>query len=152
MIRPGCLFCFPAVACVNVKMTTGKPNFIVVDDNKVDCFIAENIIKNSGKSGNCLVFYQAANALEYIKNLRVQTVRTIVFVDIQMPVMNGFEFVEAFERLPCEIKSLYYLYLLSSSIHEHDITRAGSYLSVRKFISKPLTIDIISDLINDLAK
>ena len=129
-------------------MSTGRPKFIVIDDNKVDCFIAEKIIKSSGDC-ECLVFYQAAKALEYIKSLPALPVITLILVDIQMPVMNGFEFVEAFEYLPAEARKSFHIYILSSSINENDIFRVKSFTSVKKFLSKPLTNSIIKDVLKD---
>lgn len=122
---------------------SNKLNFIVIDDSKLDCFIAEKIIKNTGRSEVCNVFQQATEALAYIKGATSNNLKTIVFVDIQMPVMNGFEFVEAFEGLPESQKELYNIYMLSSSINENDIAKVKGYSSVKHFLNKPLTNDTI---------
>lgn len=114
-------------------------NFIVVDDSKLDCFIAEKIIKNTGRSETVNTFQQATDALIYIKTLAPTNTPSIVFVDIQMPVMNGFEFVEAFEALPENIRQGYSIYMLSSSINENDIAKVKGYKSVKQFLNKPLT-------------
>lgn len=114
-------------------------NFIVVDDSKLDCFIAEKIIKNTGRSETVNTFQQATDALIYIKTLAPTNTPSIVFVDIQMPVMNGFEFVEAFEALPENIRQGYSIYMLSSSINENDIAKVKGYESVKQFLNKPLT-------------
>lgn len=119
---------------------TDKLNFIVIDDSKLDCFIAEKIIRNSGKTENVKTFLQAREALEYIAHTQPEeSVQTIILVDIQMPVMNGFEFVEAFEELPNEIRRHYTLYVISSSINDNDLNRVQNYASVKQFINKPLT-------------
>lgn len=120
-------------------MTQEKLHFIVVDDSKLDCFIAEKIIQNSGRCEKVNTFQQATDALEHIKNLPLPQTKTIIFVDIQMPVMNGFEFVEAFETLSAEIREPYSIYMLSSSINENDIARVRGYTSVKQFLNKPLT-------------
>jgi hypothetical protein len=57
-----------------------------------------------------------------------------------MPLMNGFEFVEAFEVLPGEIQDGYIIFMLSSSINENDINRISNYKSVKQIINKPLSI------------
>jgi CheY-like chemotaxis protein len=123
-------------------------NFIVVDDSKLDCFIAEKIIKNTGRAETVNTFQQATDALVYIKTLAPATIPTIVFVDIQMPVMNGFEFVEAFEALPENIRQGYSIYMLSSSINENDIAKVKGYQSVRQFLNKPLTNSAITVVLN----
>lgn len=122
--------------------------FIVIDDSKLDCFIAEKIIKNTGRSEEIIVFQQATDAIEHIKNApSKENNATIVFVDIQMPVMNGFEFVETFEQLSDETKNGFAIYMLSSSINENDIAKVKGYASVKHFLNKPLTNDSISEVL-----
>src|SRR5262249_5834756 len=127
---------------------TKKLNFIVIDDSKLDCFIAEKIIKNTGKSDSIKLFLQARDALQYISTAPVdEQVHTIIFVDIQMPVMNGFEFVEAFEQLPSTITSYYTIYVISSSINENDLNRVHNFSSVKQFLNKPLTSNNLAVLL-----
>lgn len=127
---------------------TKKTHFIVIDDSKLDCFIAEKIIKNTGKSDSIKSFLQAKDALQYISNAPIDDqAQTIIFVDIQMPVMNGFEFVEAFEQLPTNITSHYTIYVISSSINENDLNRVHNFASVRQFLNKPLTSNNLSILL-----
>lgn len=123
--------------------------FIVIDDSKLDCFIAEKIIKNTGKAGDIKVFQQATEALEHIKASGNNPGKTVVFVDIQMPVMNGFEFVEQFEALPDEDKQNYDIYMLSSSINENDIAKVKGYSSVKHFLNKPLTNNTINAVLDE---
>jgi CheY-like chemotaxis protein len=129
-------------------MSAEKLNFIVIDDSKLDCFIAEKIIRNTGRAEQVKSFTQAAEALEYIKNNTMAgSLKTILLVDIQMPVMNGFEFVEAFEQLPKEVVAQYYVYVLSSSINENDMNRVRYHTSVRQFLNKPLTSNTLSTIL-----
>ena len=127
---------------------TNKLNFIVIDDSKLDCFIAEKIIKNTGKSESIKSFLQATEALEFIANTPPDDSHTIILVDIQMPVMNGFEFVEAFEKLPAHVTGNYTIYIISSSINENDLNRVHNFVSVKQFLNKPLTSNNLAILIN----
>ena len=128
---------------------TNKLNFIVIDDSKLDCFIAEKIIKNTGKSEKIQSFLQATDALNYIAKAPIdEHTHTIILVDIQMPVMNGFEFVEAFEKLEPSITKNYTIYIISSSINENDLNKVHSFASVKQFLNKPLTSNNLAILIN----
>lgn len=129
-------------------MTDNKLHFIVIDDSKLDCFIADKIIQNTGRSESIKVFQQATEALQYISATPAAG-KTIVFVDIQMPVMNGFEFVESFEKLSDTMKADYNIYMLSSSINENDIAKVKGYSTVKHFLNKPLTNDTIKAVLEN---
>lgn len=120
--------------------------FIIIDDNKIDCFIAQKILENSGKDFTCHVFHEADKALEYIKDAPEEG-PVIVFVDIQMPMMNGFEFVGRFERLCMAHHQIYHIYVLSSSINEVDKEKIKSFPSVKGFLNKPLTAKVIDEVV-----
>jgi CheY-like chemotaxis protein len=132
-------------------MSEEKLNFIIIDDSRLDCFIAEKIIKNTGKGADIRSFTAAKEALAHVTNTPVPAgERTIIIVDIQMPIMNGFEFVEAFEQLSEEARKGYVIYMLSSSINENDLNRVQSYASIKQFLNKPLTSNMLSTLLGML--
>jgi CheY-like chemotaxis protein len=132
-------------------MNEGKLDFIIIDDSKLDCFIAEKIIRNTGRGEDIRSFTMAREALDYVtKNPVAEGRRTVIIVDIQMPIMNGFEFVEAFEKLPEEARKGYIIYMLSSSINENDLNRVQNYASIKQFLNKPLTSNMLSALLEML--
>lgn len=130
-------------------LQTKKLHFIVIDDSKLDCFIAEKIIKNTGKSESIRSFLQAEEAIKFIANSPrpADGGHTIILVDIQMPVMNGFEFVEAFEKLTGDIRAAYTIYVISSSINENDIHKLQTYASVKQFLNKPINSNMLASLL-----
>lgn len=126
------------------------PHFIIVDDSQLDCFIAEKIIQNTIAFSSVRTFTNALEAYETIKNSSIFAtgIITIIVLDIQMPLMNGFQFVEAFEKLPEEVKSNYAIFLFSSSINENDKNRLENYPSIRQFYSKPISKDTVNRMIS----
>jgi CheY-like chemotaxis protein len=129
------------------------PRFIVIDDSRLNCLIAEKVIQQAGCGSDVRSFLMATDALAHIRDTPpVQGSKTIVLIDIQMPVMDGFEFVEAFGSLPEQIRSRYELFILSSSDNETDKNRAAGFGAIRDFIHKPLTTTGLHQLTASLQK
>jgi len=133
-------------------MSAQIPNFIIIDDSRLDCFIAEKIIQNSGTYSSVKSYMEATVAYEAIKNGNIgdDSIITIIILDIQMPVMNGFQFVEAFEKLPKETQAKFAIFLFSSSINENDKNRLGNYPSIIRFYSKPISKDTVAQIIEQV--
>jgi CheY-like chemotaxis protein len=129
-------------------MSFQELHFIIVDDSKLDCFITEKILRNTGICTDVKSFTEPLKALEFIDANPFDGIKTVMIVDIYMPLMNGFEFIEAFEKFPEEITDKYLVYMLSSSINENDMNRVANYKSVKYFLNKPLKIDLLLKLIN----
>lgn len=125
------------------------PHFIIIDDSQLDCFIGEKIIQNSGTLSSIRSYTQAAEALEIIRDSEAKAADaiTIIILDIQMPVMGGFQFVEAFEKLPEVIQSNYAIFMFSSSINENDKNRMENHPCIRKFYVKPISKEVVASLV-----
>lgn len=104
-------------------------------------------------SENIQLYSDARQALAYIRDSTSFNTadKTVITLDIQMPLMNGFEFVEAFETLPPEIQNRYVIFLLSSSINDIDVNRVQNYPSIKYLLNKPLTIMRMSSLLEQIS-
>jgi len=121
-------------------------SFIIVDDRELDCFIAEKLIEKADKNSLVKCFYEANFCLEYIKNNEVST-ETIILLDIMMPVMTGFDFLEVFERLESEKKKWYKIVPITTSLNKSEIQRISTYPSVLKVLQKPYSIEDLKQVI-----
>jgi CheY-like chemotaxis protein len=115
--------------------------FIIIDDSELDCFIAKKIIQQNDKSTKVATFTDAISALRQINdNTDMHSnLLTIILLDLRLPIMSGFEFVEEFERLPVNVRSKYVIYVLSSSMNKNDKSRVDSNENIIKMMDKPLT-------------
>jgi CheY-like chemotaxis protein len=128
-------------------------SFIIIDENELDCFIAGKIINFKDKSADVKVFRNAHLALDFIRITPEKTDKnpTVIFLDLQMPIMNGYQFVGEFENLPPKIQNEYRIIVLSVTRNVSDISRILSYPSVQSILEKPLTKEKINEVFNQLA-
>lgn len=127
-------------------------HFILIEDSKLDAFIGEKIIRGLGYMCRSFrAFLDPSEALAFIANEPRRDAKTIVLLDIQMPLMTGFEFIEQYEmRVSPEKRQDYRINMLSSSINEQDLIRASSYESVNMFLNKPLKKEMLLEIVASL--
>ncbi len=131
-------------------MLDNKINLLVIDDDDINIFIIKKIVEKTGLDINMVSKGNGQQAIDYIKETMANPEKfpNLMLIDINMPIMNGWEFVEAYQSL--DIKHSVDMYILSSSVYENDIEKTKSYVSVRGFISKPLSIERLIELVNTI--
>ncbi len=113
---------------------------MLVDDNEIDNIINEKIIEANAFADQILVFQTGQDALDYLRDHQddIETLPEIVFLDINMPIMDGFQFLTDFEQFSDKVREKCKIIMLSSSISPKDIDRAASSRFVKKYLNKPL--------------
>lgn len=124
-------------------------NFIVVDDDAVNNLICRKVINHVFPKADLQIFVNPETALTYIKSIYSESFEkaTILFLDINMPVLSGWDFLEEFENFDKHIKEQLKIYMLSSSIDELDKERATKNKNVSGYIEKPLNQKIIAKML-----
>jgi len=125
-------------------------DIFIVDDDELLCFILK---KQIGKFDNFHIWNTAANgrtALETLKaaNDENAALPDLILLDINMPVMDGWEFLDAFSKLAPQLPSVPKICILSSSINRDDREKSNTYKEVSKFFTKPLLDSDIKELGN----
>ncbi|HQF28843.1 MAG TPA: response regulator, partial [Bacteroidia bacterium] len=113
---------------------------LLIDDNEIDNFINERMITSSRFAEEVVVKNSADAALSHLQSLSdAADFPEVVFLDLNMPVKDGFGFLAEFELLPTELKSACKIVVLSSSISPEDINKASTNTYVFKYVNKPLS-------------
>jgi CheY-like chemotaxis protein len=128
-----------------------KIDLLVIDDDDINIFIIKKIVEKTGYNINMVAKTNGQLAIDHLNTLLEdnQAFPQLVLIDINMPVLNGWEFLEAYDKL--EIEQRVDMYMLSSSVYENDIEKAKTYKTVKGFISKPLSINRLIELFDSLA-
>ncbi len=123
------------------KNSARYKNALLIDDNEIDNFINERMITSSGFAEKVIVKNSADNALQFLKEHQndANTLPEIIFLDLNMPVKDGFVFLNDFEALSDTAKNKCKIVVLSSSISPEDINKASTNPYVIKYVNKPLS-------------
>ena len=137
---------------LSVKDMSNSARFIVIDDDPLNNTICRLTIKKALGVVDVVTFTDPAQGLQYIdteySNPSDEELSTVLFLDINMPVMNGWEFLEKYENLNSSVKKNIKVYILSSSVDDRDIEKANSNKNIVNYLAKPITKETILVLTN----
>jgi response regulator RpfG family c-di-GMP phosphodiesterase len=127
-------------------MTTRTPvqRVVLIDDSENDNFFHEIALRKAGFSGEIVIFESGERALEFLLQDGI-AVSTVVFLDINMPGMNGFDVARALSA-QLEPRAALLLCMLTSSAWSEDKAMAGSIDLIGHYLVKPLTREMAAEL------
>lgn len=125
-------------------------NIILVDDNEIDIVVNTKLLKLANISEDVTSFMSAHDLMDHLNSERDELIgqSNILLLDIQMPVTDGFQCLEMFDKLDPELKASFKVFMLSSSIDRNDIEKAESDRNIIKVLEKPLDVYLLKRLIS----
>ena len=123
----------------------------LIEDDQAFLYLAKIIIQSVDSNLDVVSFTDGAKGYEFIEKNKADkdALADIIFLDLNMPCMDGWEFLDAYAKIKDQISKSTTIYLLSSSISEKDINRANGIPLVKDFLTKPLEESKLKEILNE---
>ena len=127
------------------------PVIAVIDDDSVYQFTASRTLKATNMAHKILQFPNGQEALNFLNDsAEIQQLPDIIFLDINMPITDGWMFLEEFQKMKETLGKEIKIYMVSSSIDPRDFSRAKNIAEVTDYVEKPITMEKFSELLRGL--
>ncbi len=124
---------------------------LVIDDDEINNFVCEKVIKTSGLAKEVKSFKTGQEGLNYLVDQNDQShlkIPDVILLDINMPFMDGWEFMEKMRTMLGDtFQDFPIVAILSSSVYEADAEKAYNYPGIQEYITKPLTVEAFQNLL-----
>ena len=123
----------------------------IIDDDTIYQFILTSIINKNRLAENILSFSDGEKAIQYFMNNKTNSekIPDILFLDVNMPIMDGWMFIEEYARIKKEIIKKTAIFMLSSSVNPIDIERAGKIAEISDYIIKPIKLEEVKRIFDN---
>lgn len=129
-------------------MSKTKISVLLVDDDIIYQFTARKTLEATGYADKILICSNGEEALQLIENaFEVNDLPDIIFLDVNMPIMNGWEFLKAYSKISGRLKKSIQIYMVSSSVDEADISHSKEFDNVQDYIIKPILKDKFTEIL-----
>lgn len=118
----------------------------ILDDDKIFVFVLKKVIAKNNNFDAIMDFKNGEDVLSLLEN--ESNLPNLIFLDLNMPIIDGWQFLEKIEKL--HYKDKLNIFIMSSSIDKSDIEKSKKYSTVKDFISKPINNDKLNQLLKKI--
>ena len=119
---------------------------LLIDDDEEDCFFHQIVIEKMDITNSIATAGNGEEALAYLQKEN-QVIPELIFLDINMPRMNGWEFLEQYKHLDPKRKARITIMMLTTSVNPADVKRAEQFEDVTGYRCKPLSVEMLSEIL-----
>lgn len=124
----------------------------IIDDDNLYQFGMKRMLHHIAVETEIKQFHNGLEAIEYLKQNKDKksNLPDIIFLDINMPVMNGWQFLDSFINLHLPASKQITIYMITSSVDNAEILKAASYKEIRNYIIKPISFENMKEIFNNI--
>jgi CheY-like chemotaxis protein len=134
-------------------MSIAKLIVCVIDDDNIYQYTARVLLESTGLAKKITSFYNGRDAISFFQkaeNQNAEELPDMIFLDINMPIMNGWEFLEEYNKLHTSLPKPIMVYVVSSSVDSSDMQKSRSYEAVSDYLVKPVNRSKFLELMESL--
>ena len=130
-----------------------KDSVCIIDDDHIFIYGVKRLMEETSFCDNLMVYQNGQDALQDLKDKATQgdNLPSIIFLDLNMPMMTGWEFLDEYLQIESKDPTASKVYIVSSSIDPKDLLRIKDYSVIRNYILKPVTSDDLQNIIIELS-
>ncbi|MBI4945234.1 MAG: response regulator [Bacteroidetes bacterium] len=134
-------------------MTAKVSTVMLIDDNEIDNFINHKMLEGCNFSDRIYVHSSSKSALEFLINIEKMgeagkpLFPKVIFLDLNMPIMDGYQFINEFEKISNPFKDNTKVFVLTSSMNPNDFEKLKKYPRIEKYVNKPLTETLLNSIL-----
>jgi CheY-like chemotaxis protein len=130
-----------------------KINILLIDDDPLFIFLTKKIINSTGYSTAIYECGDGQEGIEFVNGSLANntTLPDLIFLDLNMPISDGWEFLEEYAKIEFSVREKIDVYVVSSSISPHDFERSKAFNVVKDFMIKPLDKKKLAEVFEPLA-
>lgn len=131
-------------------MSTKIPNLWIIDDDPMSSFYIKRLAELGELAHIITIYNTAQGAIDYLLHHKktVEHLPDIILLDIYMPEVDGWEFLSQLQTIEDQLIKKVAIYIISSSNHPKDLARAQAFPLVRAYFQKPVTLDVLKDMVS----
>ena len=123
---------------------------VVIDDNPTDHYIMQRLLHNNNNCEQATYTFDGRLVLDYLEeNKETGTMPDVIFLDLDMPQLTGWEFLDELETFNAAAKKRVQVHIMSSSIRSSDVFHSKKYACVNSFMTKPLSKEVINKIFEE---
>lgn len=133
-------------------MSSKIANLWIIDDDPMSSFYIKRLAELGELAHIITIYNSAQGAIDYLLHHKnsVEHLPNVILLDIYMPELDGWDFLEALKTIESQLTKQPEIYIISSSNHPKDLSKAGTFPEVRAYFQKPVTLEILKQQVRAL--